>query len=261
MSYSAFKATESVSETLGAAEYNRQRLRPDPSDRYYIHLSDVRLFLSTYEGGSYDTVLDYGCGGSPYRELFKAVRYLRADYVDCGNLDCIIGADAKLAIPDLSCDMVLSTQVLEHVALPQSYLKEAWRVLKPGGKLILTTHGIWEEHGCPYDFRRWTADGLRQELETAGFQVNKVSKLTTGSRAILCLFAENLGSLHACKFSLLGWAFSLLKRSAFGNPASRHRWMDRNFADARMQDANVPHHGLYLALGAEAVKPSAKAVS
>ena len=44
-------------------------------------------------------------------------------------------------------------------------------LLKPGGFLVLTTHGLFGDHGCPYDFQRWTADGLRLLLERAGFQI------------------------------------------------------------------------------------------
>ncbi|MGD0812827.1 MAG: class I SAM-dependent methyltransferase [Verrucomicrobiota bacterium] len=255
MTHSIFKPAEAVSESLGNAEYNRQRFHPQPRDPYYIHLADVRLFLSKYEGQSYDTVLDYGCGGSPYRSLFKAARYLRADYVKSPDLDCMIGLDARLDVSDDACDMVLSTQVLEHVFSPQDYLKEAWRVLKPGGKLILTTHGIWEDHGCPYDFRRWTQDGLRRELEEAGFQIQRVVKLTTGPRAVLFLFSQFIGQVHDSRRRLSGLAFRLLRRSSFAKAELRHQWMDRQFADHRAVDGNGGGHGIYLALGIEGIKP------
>jgi len=166
-----FKPAEVVSNDLNNAEYNRQRVSPDPKDQYYAHLSDVRLFLDHFSGETFDQFLDYGCGGSPYRPLFKTGKYIRADYVDCGNLDFLITPDGGISLADNSCDCVLSTQVLEHVFSPQKYLSEAFRVLRPGGKLILTTHGVWEDHGCPYDFRRWTYDGLQRELEAAGFRV------------------------------------------------------------------------------------------
>jgi SAM-dependent methyltransferase len=255
MNYSAFKERESVSETLAGAEYNRQRCQPHPKDPYYIHLSDIRLFLAAYEGATFGSILDYGCGGSPYRSLFQATEYRRADYVDCGGVDCLIEQDGRLSQPDDSFDLVLSTQVLEHVFQPQDYLKEAWRVLRPGGRIILTTHGIWEEHGCPYDFRRWTFDGLSQELEQAGFAVKRVAKLTTGPRAILFLFAQILGQVHDGRRTMSGWAFRLLRRSTFAKPEFRHRWMDRQFPDHRLVSEKRPGHGLYLALGIEATKP------
>ncbi len=257
MTGSSVKTPQAVSESLGDAEYNRQRMAPQPKDTYYIHLSDVRLFLEPYATQSFGRLLDYGCGGSPYREMFKAEKYLRADYVDCGNLDCLIGADGKLSLPEASCDAVLSTQVLEHVFSPGAYLAEAFRVLRPGGKLILTTHGIWEDHGCPYDFRRWTYDGLRRELEEAGFEVTRIAKLTTGTRAILFLFSQILGQVHDSRHRLSGLAFRLLRRSTFAMAESRHRWMDRQFPDNRAVFNGNGAHGIYLALGVEGVKPKA----
>lgn len=255
MNYAAYKETDSVSETLADGDYNRQRMRPQPQDPYYIHLSDVRLFLSAYENEAFGSILDYGCGGSPYRQVFQAEEYRRADYVDCGGIDCLIGPDGRLTYPDDSFDLVLSTQVLEHVFQPQDYLKEALRVLKPGGKLILTTHGIWEDHGCPYDFRRWTFDGLSQELEAAGFAVKKVAKLTTGPRAVLFLFAQILGQVHDGRRTLSGWAFRMLRRSRFARPEYRHSWMDRQFAEHRVVSEKGAGNGLYLALGIEGVRP------
>ena len=244
-----------LGQALGEIEYNRQRLSPNPKDQFYVHLSDVRLFLEDYSKASFDQLLDYGCGGSPYRQLFKARNYLRADYVDCGNLDCVITQDGKVSLPDNSCDGVLSTQVLEHVFSPRTYLAEAFRVLRPGGKLILTTHGVWEEHGCPYDFRRWTYDGLRRELEEAGFQVERTAKLTTGPRAVVFLFSQILSQLRASPRHLLAWAFWLLRRSCLATPELRHKWMDHQFSKNRMVLENESGHGIYLALGIEGVKP------
>jgi SAM-dependent methyltransferase len=255
MSSTSFMAPQTVSESLADADYNRQRISPEPRDQFYIHLADVRLFLDPYSRVSFGRLLDYGCGGSPYRALFKTEKYLRADYVDCGNLDCLIPPDGRLALADNSCDAVLSTQVLEHVFSPRTYLAEALRVLKPGGKLILTTHGIWEDHGCPYDFRRWTFDGLSRELEEAGFEVTRAARLTTGPRAILFLFSRILGTLHFPRLSLVGAAFRLLRRSAFGVPERRHQWMDRQFSGNRAIEGPTTGHNIYLALGVEAEKP------
>lgn len=258
MSEALFKPLKAVSDNLGELEYNRQRLAPEPKDPLYVHLSDIRLFLEPYAKESFGRLLDYGCGGSPYRELFHAEKYIRADYVDCGDLDCLIPADGRLALPDNSCDAVLSTQVLEHVFSPRVYLAEALRVLRPGGKLILTTHGIWEDHGCPYDFRRWTYDGLCRELEESGFQVTKISRLTTGPRAIVFLFSQILGQLHDKRSSLAGLAFRMLRRSGFNTHELRHRWMDIQFAGNRAIHGKQAGHGIYLALGIEGVKPAAR---
>ena len=117
-------------------------------------------------------LLDYGCAERPYEELFrgKFTRYLAADLPGNPRADIEIGPDGALPVGDETVDCVLSSQVLEHIARPDIYLAEARRVLRPGGRLILSTHGNWPFHPDPADYRRWTLQGLRYELSSAGFQ-------------------------------------------------------------------------------------------
>jgi len=73
--------------------------------------------------------------------------------------------------------LYVSFQVLEHVPVPHDYLKEATRVLKPGGRVFLTTHGPWPYHPTPTHYHRWTKAGLVFELERAGFQIQLVTHI------------------------------------------------------------------------------------
>lgn len=169
-------------EDLTAREYVRQRLEPRPGDAHYLALSDLSLALRSLIPANLRKVLDYGCGGSPYRPLFGNCVYHRAD-LDGDGLDFKYGSDSRLPNSAGGYDFVLSTQVLEHVQDPMIYLHECHRVLKPNGQLLITTHGLFEEHGCPYDYWRWTTFGLQRIVESAGFKVEANKKLTTGSRA------------------------------------------------------------------------------
>jgi SAM-dependent methyltransferase len=72
-------------------------------------------------------------------------------------------------VDDGSFDVVLSTQVLEHVPDPLAALGEFRRVLRSGGSLIATVPFIWEEHETPFDFYRYTRYGLEHLLGLAGF--------------------------------------------------------------------------------------------
>jgi SAM-dependent methyltransferase len=117
-------------------------------------------------------ILDYGCADQPYRGFFDAsARYVAADLPGNPLATSEILPDGTLAEEDDSFDVVLSTQVLEHVEDPAVYLSECLRVLRPGGRLLLSTHGIMVLHPDPVDYWRWTCDGLARAVREAGFEI------------------------------------------------------------------------------------------
>lgn len=121
-----------------------------------------------------ETVVDIGCGDSPYRSMFEAkgLKYVGCD-ID-GAADVLITPNAPIPLPDGSADMVVSFQVLEHVWELEWYLGECKRLLKPGGKLLISTHGVWLYHPHPDDFRRWTHSGLIRQFGESGLKVDKI---------------------------------------------------------------------------------------
>jgi SAM-dependent methyltransferase len=126
-------------------------------------------------------LIDFGCGSKPYAPLFegRGAHYRGADFAT-GNLergDVAIGAEGSLPLADASVDLLVSFQVLEHVRDLDTYLGEARRVLRPGGRMILSTHGNWLFHPHPEDHRRWTSMGLRSEIEARGFEMLELTPL------------------------------------------------------------------------------------
>ncbi len=118
------------------------------------------------------TVLDYGCAEAPYRRFFPSgVHFIAADLPGNPDATTAIKDDGTVPVPDASIDAVLSTQVLEHVLDPELYLRECYRVLRPGGRLLLSTHGLMVYHPDPVDYWRWTCAGLRHSVEQAGLAV------------------------------------------------------------------------------------------
>jgi SAM-dependent methyltransferase len=67
-----------------------------------------------------------------------------------------------------SFNVVLCVQVLEHVRHPARLVAEIGRVLRPGGTVVLTTHGTFFYHPVPEDLWRWTHEGLRLLFERTG---------------------------------------------------------------------------------------------
>lgn len=170
----------------------RERAFPESGDLFYVHLADLRQALRVVLAGTAGAWLDYGSDTSPYRDLLGGCQLQSADLPRPGRaVDHVIGESGDLAgIASGIFDGVLSTQVLEHVPDPALYLGEAHRVLRPGGRLVLSTHGIWEDHPGPLDLRRWTLQGLQYEVQAAGFQVQSCWALTCRRRAALFLLQQ-----------------------------------------------------------------------
>ncbi len=119
-------------------------------------------------------VLDYGCAEVPYRRFFPAgADYVTADLPGNPQASVELRADGSVPCEDESFDAVLSTQVLEHVDDPGLHLSECHRVLRPGGRLLLSTHGMMLYHPDPVDYWRWTCAGLRRIVEDAGFEITR----------------------------------------------------------------------------------------
>jgi len=115
-------------------------------------------------------VLDIGCGEKPYRDLFSECDYIGLNH-SAENADPDLVGDAlNLPIKSDTVHIVFTTQVIEHVPEPQKMIDECFRVLKPGGSLVLTGPFYWPIHEEPYDFYRYTRYGLEHLLKNAGFQ-------------------------------------------------------------------------------------------
>jgi len=240
-------------ETVHAEEYRAGREVASLGHPHYLHLSDLALALAEVAQGQSGDWLDYGSGASPYRSLFTSGRYARADIAG-DDLDYVIVPDMPLPAPDESFDGILSTQVLEHVPRPAAYLADCRRLLRPGGTLLLTTHGSWKEHGVPYDYRRWTTYGLAMELEEAGFLVERMARLTCGPRAVLMfLVGPRFDSGFRGK-GVVGSSLALCFSWILGNKKQVHRLSDSVHSHLRVVwDRPEP---FYLALLAVARKPA-----
>ncbi|HEX8135956.1 MAG TPA: class I SAM-dependent methyltransferase [Pyrinomonadaceae bacterium] len=178
-------------------EHDRgDRTRPRRSSRNYrsltLLLEKLRRVVDSdlLEGG--ETILDYGCGNKPYRELFgaKFTQYLGADIAGNREAELTIDDEGRVPVEDGRFDCVLSSQVLEHVTNPRVYLREAHRVLKEAGSLILSTHGIWPYHPDPVDYWRWTIEGLQLEIRRAGFEVLMVQAVFGPESSALQLWQD-----------------------------------------------------------------------
>lgn len=126
----------------------------------WLAVKDLRKDLKRILRDVAGNVLDVGCGDAPYRALLsQAVSYRGLDVAD-GAADIVVKEDQVWPIESGSIDSVLCTQVLEHVRDPRHFLNEIARVLKPSGTFVVTVPFLYNEHGNPHDYWRFTANGL-----------------------------------------------------------------------------------------------------
>lgn len=97
---------------------------------------------------------------------------LRAKFADRSGLECRTGEAENLPIADGSVDYVFANMYLHHVENPPAAIREMARILKPGGRLVITDldeHTFeflrTEQHDRWLGFRR---DDVRRWLEEAG---------------------------------------------------------------------------------------------
>lgn len=119
-------------------------------------------------------VLDAGAGECAYKRFFSHCKYQAIDSAvgesrwNYSNLDYVAPLH-QMPIADGVFDIVLCTQVLEHLEWPRESVKEMHRVLKPQGKLFITVPMAQAEHQIPFDFFRYTSYGLKSICSGAGF--------------------------------------------------------------------------------------------
>ena len=134
-------------------------------------------------------VLDVGCGSKPYEKLFKVDKYIGLE-IDTPENRKMQKADfyydgQTFPFKNAFFDSVITSEVFEHVFNPDEFIKEIFRVLKPGGKLLLTVPFLWDEHSQPVDYARYTSFGIKHVLEKNGFEIIKCEKSVSGIDVIL----------------------------------------------------------------------------
>lgn len=134
-------------------------------------------------------MLDFGCGAKPYRPLFKCSEYIGVDFEGQGHShdkeEIDVFYDGKtLPFDDCVFDSVFSSEVFEHVFNLPEILSEIRRVLKPGGKLLISCPFAICEHEQPNDFARYTSFAIRHLLTQAGFKIITQEKLGNAQTAI-----------------------------------------------------------------------------
>jgi SAM-dependent methyltransferase len=241
------------------ADYTRQRKRPVRGESLYLHLSDALLALEqavkSIEIAPGSKILDFGAGSSPYDFLFPGAKYLKADITPATSPDLLITDGGQVEERDESFEVVLSTQVLEHVHDPQNYLHEVYRLLKPGGKFLLALPCLYEDHKCPNDYQRWMRQGLERDLMHIGFKNIRIYKVTVGARGIAFFWDRYIDSMHSSRRKIHGLMHFVL-RNLYLSPVRKlvHFLSDKIHDEFRVVSDEEDIHTVYINLFAIAEK-------
>jgi SAM-dependent methyltransferase len=187
------------------ARINRWRKRT-PLNPYWTELFWVRRSVAFLAQHAQGRLLDVGVGERPYANLFgpRVQRYIGLEYPPMAdnlspgiwkNLERVRGIidvwgdGSALPFAAQTFDTLLALEVLEHVPDPGALVKDFARVLRPGGRLLLSVPFAAPLHQLPYDYQRFTEQGLRTLVERCGLRVEIVQPRGN--------FAAVIGSLRA----------------------------------------------------------------
>ncbi len=140
-------------------------------------------------------LLDFGCGGGSYLlrmhrqgwrvtglDLYpSAVNHVRGEL----GLPALLGTLPHPDLPPGSFDVITMWHSLEHVHRPMAVLEEAYRLLAPGGKLLVAVPNIeslcfrwfgsaWYALDLPRHLTHFAPWSLRMMLENVGFHVGRI---------------------------------------------------------------------------------------
>ena len=179
-----------------------ERRQPRRTDRHYLALSNLAEALRGAIGRHLGTrtgldVLDIGCGVKPYLPFFRGVAgSYRGIDAEAGPGADEVGTAESLPYADASFDVVLCTQVLEHLYDPSAAVAEIHRVLRPDGVAFVSTHGVFLFHpdppGSDRDYWRWTHAGLSRLFTTTADWAQ--IEVVPNGEAVACL------TYLACQF-------------------------------------------------------------
>ena len=122
--------------------------------------------LGVFAGEMNGVVIDLGGKRENKRGLFKppeyqarAWWYINLDWVTAPSIFADVN---RTPLQAGSADCILCTEVLEHLQDPQACVDEIYRLLRDDGLVFASTPFFYPVHADPYDYQRFTDDGLRQ---------------------------------------------------------------------------------------------------
>lgn len=142
----------------------------------WLAFKDEESHLRALAGVLHGRVLEIGSGNQRLQKHLRAdTRYIGLDYPPSakryGLRPEVWGDAARLPFRAATMDGVVMLEVVEHLPDPLTALREAGRVVAPGGRVWLSFPFLYPIHDAPYDYSRLTQFGLQQMAAEAGLEI------------------------------------------------------------------------------------------
>ncbi|AGP37298.1 hypothetical protein BE04_47020 [Sorangium cellulosum] len=190
-------------------------------------------YLPRYAHGA---AADLGCGTVPlygaYRSHVSSV--ICVDWSNSAfetpHLDFECDLNGALPLADASLDTLILSDVLEHIARPESLWAEMARILRPGGVAFVNTPFFYWVHGEPYDYYRYTEFAHRRLAEQAGFEVLVMERIG-GLLEVACdVFAKSASAVPVVGNPIAAVAQGVVSAWSRSSPGRKvAHWSGRKF--------------------------------
>ncbi|MBR6656041.1 MAG: class I SAM-dependent methyltransferase [Alistipes sp.] len=195
-----------------------ERVSLEKSDNYVFQRSALAYHhAATIVGGD---ILEIGTGMGYGVEIVspKATRYISIDkqlpqeILQLENVEYYDMEVPPIGFENCSFDSVVSFQVIEHIEEDMEFVREVARVLRPGGKFVVSTpNAPMSLTRNPWHVREYNADELRNLLECNFSKVEAYG--VVGNEKIMDYYAKNRASVRKItRFDILDMQHRLPRR-------------------------------------------------
>ncbi len=220
-------------------------------------LDSAAMYLRSPVGSA--KVLDVGCGSGVLLARMKSLGWeAEGVELDSGGVAAARArgvtvhqgqlADAKF--PDNHFDAIHSAHVIEHVYDPVALLRECFRILKPGGKIVIITPNTvswghrkfgsaWLNLDPPRHLILFNPQTLRSAAEKQGFAIERLDS-TVRSAWVYGALSGKIASTGRGEMSELGKPVNLARGMLFQLGERARKWFDQNAGDELLLIARKP---------------------
>ena len=153
------------------------------------------------------SVLSIGAGGGTGEQLTNAAQEQGFTVTELDvrpEMEPDIVADICEWAEAEAYDVVVVSEVLEHLHSPRAAVRNMYESLRPGGRLVLTIPFLFPIHGKPHDYVRYTKHGLRSLLDA--FDDVRVQERNSWSETLCVLLARTVRT-PSRRLTLLSFLF------------------------------------------------------